>query len=54
MYGGFDWLDCFLDSTPSLELQYGIITTIRHLKDCYGYAPNIHLRHMYLRWNLGM
>ena len=37
----------------TLELQYAIVTTIKHLKDCHGYTPNIHLRAMYLRWNLG-
>ena len=37
----------------TLELQYAIITTINHLKDCHGYTPNLHLRAMYLRWNLG-
>ena len=36
-----------------LELQCAIVNTIFFLKELYGYTPNVHLRHMYLRWNLG-
>jgi hypothetical protein len=36
----------------SLELQHAIVTTIYFLTAFYSYRPTIHLRHMYLRWNL--
>ena len=47
-FSPYMYLNC-----TALELQYTIVTTIKHLKDCHGYAPSIHLRAMYLRWNLG-
>ena len=37
----------------SLELQHSIISTIYFLTEFYSYRPTIHLRNMYLRWNLG-
>ncbi len=43
---------CFLDYL-TLELQFSIIRTIKHLKEWHGFTPTMHLRHMYLRWNLG-
>ena len=42
----------FLDSF-SLELQHAIVSTIYFLTEFYAYRPTIHLRHMYLRWNIG-
>ena len=43
----------FLLDSLALELQHSIINTIYFLKEFFGYIPSIHLRHMYLRWNLG-
>jgi hypothetical protein len=36
----------------ALELQHAIISTIYFLTEFYSYRPTIHLRHIYLRWNL--
>ncbi|XP_064406561.1 uncharacterized protein LOC135351490 isoform X2 [Halichondria panicea] len=38
--------------SSALELQFSIIRTIKHLKEWHGFTPTMHLRHMYLRWNL--
>ena len=44
----------YFSLTPfPLELQYAIISTIYFLTEFYSYRPTIHLRHIYLRWNLG-
>ncbi len=41
-----------LNSFP-LEMQHAIVNTIGFLCEVYGYSTSVHLRHMYLRWNLG-
>ncbi len=37
----------------TLRLQHSIVATMYFLKQFYGFSPNIQLRNMYLRWNLG-